>query len=194
MSAYPTLRTIHLLCGAFAVPTLVVYGVSAVQMAHSKWFNMKPVVTETELSPRPGYTDGRQLAREVMAERQIRGDIASVQQTEGGLQVRITVPGTVHEIRYEGGSGKVRVRSSVVGTMGMLNRLHHAAGLAYEYMPLRLWGILCGVVSLATMGLGVTGIWMWWLRQKERKWGVVVLSANVAFAVVVLMMMRAAGP
>jgi hypothetical protein len=192
--AYPSLRTIHLLCGVFAVPALMMYGVSAVQMAHSNWFAMKPAVTEVEITMSPGYTDGRRLAHDVMASRSIRGEIASVKQTQGGLEVRITVPGTVHEIRYEGARGRVRLRTSVAGFMGMLNRLHHAAGLSHEYLPLRVWGIFCAVISLAMLGLGVTGIWMWWLRKQERKWGLVLLSANLAFAITVLVMLRAAGP
>lgn len=170
------------------------YGVSAVQMAHTKWFAMQPTVTEIEMPMSPGCTDGRLLAHDVMASRSIRGEIASVKQTKGGFEVRVTVPGTVHEIRYDGTSGRVRLKSSVAGFMGMLNRLHHAAGLNHEYLPLRVWGIFCAVVSLAMLGLGATGIWMWWLRKQERKWGLVLLSANLAFAITVLVMLRAAGP
>ena len=194
MIQYPSLRTIHLLCGVFAAPALLLYGVSAVQMAHSHWFPMKPAVTEIEMPLRPGYTDGRQLAEEVMASRGIRGEVSSVRKTPSGFEVRITVPGTVHEIRYDGGSGQLRLRSSVAGFMGMLNRLHHAAGLRHEYIPLQLWGFLGALVSLATLGLGATGIWMWWLRKQERKWGLILLTANLLFAITLLVMMRVAGP
>ena len=178
----------------FAAPALLLYGVSAVQMAHSHWFPMKPAVTEIEMPLRPGYTDGRQLAQEVMASRGLRGEVASVRKTPSGFEVRITVPGTVHEIRYDGGSGQARLRSSVAGFMGMLNRLHHAAGLRHEYIPLQLWGILGALVSLAILGLGATGIWMWWLRKQERKWGLILLIANLVYAITLLVMMRVAGP
>ncbi len=194
MIAYPSLRTIHLLCGVFAAPALLMYGVSAVQMAHTHWFNMQPVVTEAAMPMRPGITDGRHMAQEVMANRGMHGEIASVKQTPAGFEVRVTVPGTVHEIRYDGGSGQVRIRSSVSGFVGMLNRLHHAAGLRHEYIPLQLWGILAALVSVALLGLGVTGIWMWWLRKQERKWGIILLTANLLYAVTLLVMMRAAGP
>jgi len=61
----------------------------------------------------------------------------------------------------------------VAGVIGMLNRLHHAAGLWHDYLPLKLWAVLCGLVSIATIGLGVTGLCMWWARKQERKWGIV---------------------
>jgi hypothetical protein len=191
---YATLRTIHLLCGAFALPVLLMYALSAVQMAHSKWFVMKPAVTELDIPMQSGYSDGRLLARDVMARRNIHGEINSVQQTPGGFSVRIVVPGTVHEIRYDRATGATWVRTSVGGFMGMLNRLHHAAGLWPAYAPLKAWGILCGLVSLATVGLSATGIWMWWLRRQERRWGLILVAANLAFSISVLLMLRAAGP
>ena len=72
----------------------------------------------------------------------------------------------------------------------MLNRLHHAGGLWPDYLPLRLWGVFVAIVSLGILGLGATGIWMWWLRRQERKWGLVLLTANVAFSVGILLMIR----
>ena len=191
---YRTLRTIHLLCGALAVPFLLMYGISAVQMAHNKWFVLKPAVTENDLTVRSGYTDGRELARAVMINLGIAGEINQVQQTADGFNVRLVVPGTVHEIRYQSATGSTRVRTSVAGFMGMMNRLHHAAGLWPSYLPLWLWGAAIGVVSLAILGLGATGIWMWWSRKKDRVVGVVLLSANLIFAIVVLALLRSNGP
>jgi hypothetical protein len=192
--SYPVLRNIHLLSGVFALPALMIYAVSAVQIAHTSWFPMKPAVTEVELPMHPGYTDGRQLARDVMAARYLHGEIASVRKTPDGFEARVTVPGTVHEIRYNDAEGRVRLRSSVAGFMGMMNRLHHAAGLGQKYVPLRLWGLVVGFTSTAVLLLGITGIWMWWLRKQERAWGLLLLAANLIFATGVLVTMRSAGP
>lgn len=187
---YAILRNIHLLCGTLALPALLMYAVSAVQMAHSKWFTMKPAITETTTQLQPGLTDGRRIAREVMGARHLRGQIASIQTQPSAISVRIVVPGTVHELTYSPATGAVRVRTSVAGFMGMLNRLHHAAGLWPDYLPLRLWGVLVAIVSIATLGLGATGIWMWWLRRKERKWGIILLTANLAFSIAILLTIR----
>ncbi len=191
---YATLRTIHLLCGAFALPALVMYGVSAVQMAHNRWFAMKPRIREVEEAMRPGYADGRLLARDVISRRGLAGEINAIASTPEGFTARIVVPGTVHEIHYDRATGRTRIRTSVAGVMGMLNRLHHAAGMWPEYVPLRVWGVLVGLVSLAILVLGATGIWMWWLRRAERRVGMILIAANLAFSLAVLCLMRAAGP
>ena len=192
---YRTLQTIHLLCGAFAVPMLLMYSVSAIQMAHPKWFSLKPAVTESMVPIAPGLTDGRAVAREVMARARITGEIAEIKPYNGdGSEIRIVVPGTVHEIRYQQTTGKATVRTSVGNVFGMLNRLHHAAGIRREYIPLSLWGAFSGLASLATLTLGMTGLWMWWKRQAERTWGLIFLTANLLFSVALLTAARMAGP
>jgi hypothetical protein len=50
LTMYKIVRNIHLLLASFSLPFLIMYGVSAVQMSHSAWFQMKPAVHEQELS------------------------------------------------------------------------------------------------------------------------------------------------
>jgi hypothetical protein len=187
---YPIIRNVHLFCGALALPALLMYAVSAVQMAHSGWFAMKPTITETAASLQPGLTDGRRVALEVMAALDLSGEIVAIQTESDAITARIVVPGTVHELSYTPSIGAVRLRTSVAGFMGMLNRLHHAGGLWPAYLPLRLWGVFVAIVSAATVGLGATGIWMWWLRRQDRKWGLILLTANLAFSIGILLMIR----
>jgi hypothetical protein len=194
MRLYSVLRNTHLLCGAFALPFLVIYGASAVQMAHTRWFNMKPAITETDTAVAAGMTDGRVVAREVMQVGSIRGEITEVKSKPAGFEVQVRRPGTQYEIEYDSATGTARIRTKVAGVWGIMNRLHHAAGLWHEYGPLKWWGLFCGLTSVAAIGLGATGIWMWWLRKQERRWGLVLLSANLVFAIAVLGAMRAAGP
>ena len=99
---YRWLRSIHLISGALALPLLVMYGVSAVQMAHGKWFDLKPVaVIKHSLHLPAGNDDGRKMAREAMTRADVHGEIETVSTTPGGFNVRVTVPGTVHVIEYD---------------------------------------------------------------------------------------------
>ena len=103
---YGWLRSIHLISGAFAFPVLVMYGVSAVQMAHGRWFDLKPVaVIKHSIHLAAGNDDGRKIAREAMARTDVHGEIETVSTTANGFNVRVTVPGTVHVIEYDRSSG-----------------------------------------------------------------------------------------
>jgi hypothetical protein len=71
------------------------YGVSAMQMAHNRWFSNKPAVTESEIAITAGVSDARAVARELMDRHGLRGELAQVRKAEGGLSFRIVRPGTV---------------------------------------------------------------------------------------------------
>ncbi len=192
---YPIIRNIHLLLASFSLPFLVMYGISAVQMSHSTWFNMKPAVHEWQVNLQPGKNDARAIAQELMdRERDIKGELNSVQSDHSAVTLRIVVPGTVHEIRYDPASGVVRVKTSVGGAMVMLNRLHHWAGFWHEPMPMKLWAGAVAVVSIALLLLGVSGLMMWFTRRSERRLGATLLAINVIVALTLIVMLRVAGP
>jgi hypothetical protein len=192
---YTSVRAIHLLLASFSLPFLLMYGVSAVQMSHNTWFQLKPTVTERQFALAAGTRDGRAVARQLMdRERGVRGEIAGVQETPAGFTLRIALPGTVHDVQYERASGAVRVKTSVAGAMGMLNRLHHAAGLWHEPAALQAWGVAVAIVSLSLLIVGATGLYMWFARRQERLVGAVLLCVNLVFTIVMLALMRAGGP
>jgi hypothetical protein len=192
---YTTIRNIHLILASFSLPFLVMYGVSAVQMSHNDWFTMKPSVREQQIPLTHGMTDARQAARQLMdRDPSVRGELANVQVKGTQIAFRIVVPGTVHDVQYDQVTGDARLKTSVADAMGMLNRLHHAAGLWHEPAALQAWGFMVALVSSALLLVGATGVYMWFTRRPERRLGLVLLGVNVLFAVTVLMMMRASGP
>jgi len=192
---YKVIRNIHLLLASFSLPFLLMYGVSAVQMSHSSWFEMKPSVVERQLSLSAGDMDARRVAREIMNRQpDMKGELSNVQSNETGLTLRIVVPGTVHEVRYERTSGVARIKTSVAGVMGMLNRLHHWAGFWHEPLSLKAWAAFVAIVSVGLLLLGASGIYMWFTRRPERRIGLALLAFNLVFAVSLLTLMRIAGP
>ncbi len=192
---YRAIRNIHLLAASLALPFLLMYGVSALQMGHSSWFDMKPRVEDRDVALAPGQDGAREVARQ-LTERDstVRGELTNVQSGPNGIAFRVVMPGTVHEVRYDPLSGNAHVRTSVAGFMGMLNRLHHAAGVGHGLVSLNVWGWGVAAVSVALLVLGVSGIYMWFTRRPERRIGFVLLAVNVAVALVLLGLIRTAGP
>ena len=192
---YKTIRDLHLLFASFSLPFLIMYGVSAVQMSHSTWFQMKPAVHERQMPLAAGQTDARALAREIMdRDSTVRGEVTSVQTNERAIDLRIVVPGTVHEVKYDRASGTAQVKTSVAGVMGMLNRLHHWAGFWHEPTAMKAWAFAVAIVSAALLLMGVTGLYMWFTRRSERRIGLVLLGINVMFALAIITLLRRAGP
>jgi hypothetical protein len=192
---YQTIRNVHLLLASFSLPFLVMYGVSAVQMSHNTWFQMKPAVGERDLALTPGQSDARAIAREAMdREPSITGEISNVQSNASGVSLRIVVPGTVHELKYNAAAGTGHVKTSVAGVMGMLNRLHHWAGFYHEPVSMKMWAFAVAIVSGALLLLGATGVYLWFTRRPERRIGAALLAINVAFALFIIVALRRYGP
>lgn len=195
LTMYKIVRNIHLLLASFSLPFLIMYGVSAVQMSHSTWFQMKPAVHERELSITAGLTDARSIAREIMdREPAVKGEVSNIQPNDAGVVLRIIVPGTVHDVQYERASGLARLKTSVAGVMGMLNRLHHWAGFWHEPVSMKAWAFAVAIVSAALVLLGASGIYMWFTRRPERRIGLALLAINVVFAMTLLTLLRISGP
>jgi hypothetical protein len=195
LTMYKIVRNIHLLLASFSLPFLIMYGVSAVQMSHSTSFQMKPAVHDREVSIAAGQTDARVVAREIMErDASIKGEISNIQRNDAGVALRIVVPGTVHEVRYERASGVALVKTSVAGVMGMLNRLHHWAGFWHEPVSMKVWAFAVAVASAALVLLGASGIYMWFMRRSERRIGIALLAINLVFAITLLTLLRLSGP
>jgi hypothetical protein len=181
---YRYLRNTHLFTGLFCCLFLLMYGVSSVQMAHNRWFNLRPTVTEAEFPVRGDSP--RAIALELMADHGVRGELTQVREAA----FRIQRPGTVYEVQFGGGTAKVK--TNVAGFMGMLNRIHHVGGLWHEYTLTNVWAFFVGVVSAGLLILGGTGIYLWFKIHQERVIGTVLLVAGLAYGLTLVVMIRTA--
>lgn len=187
------LRNTHLILGLLAFPMVVVYGMSAVQMAHHEWFSLKPAVVESEVEAGAFTgTDGRALAQSLMDRYAMRGDLLQVKATGEGIQLRIARPGTVYDVEYVRQTGKAKVKTSVAGFMGMLNRLHHLAGLKHDYRLLNMWGGIVAFVSVALILLGLSGVYLWFKIYDERAVGAILLTLSLGYSLTLMVMIRIA--
>ncbi len=190
---YRWMRNTHLFLGLFTFLFLMVYAVSSVQMAHNQWFSMKPAVSENRFSiPGESGSSARAVARRLMDQQHLRGELAQVRQTGAGFSFRIIRPGTVCEVDYSRAAGEAKVRTSVTGFMGMLNRIHHVGGLWHDYPLLNIWGTFVAVVSAGLILLALTGIYLWFMFHNERVIGAVLLAVSLAYSLTLVVLIRTA--
>ncbi len=187
-----TLRNIHLCAGLFCAAYLLMYAASAVQMAHSSLFNNKPRTTESRVRVVPGLGGARAVARELMANHGVAGELNQVEKRDAGMYFRVVRPGTVYEALYHADSGEVEMKEHVAGFMGMLNRIHHVGGLWHEYWLMNVFGVYTGLVSLGLLVLSGTGIYLWFKLHRERRVGAVLLIATLGVTLPLIVAMRLA--
>ena len=187
---YRTLRNIHLFTGLACCLFLLMYALSAVQMSHNAWFDMKPTVSEGRLPvDASAAANPRALATYLMGKHGLRGEIT---RADGGdeFQIQITRPGTVVEGRYVPGKSEAQIKTSRARFMGLMNRMHHVNGLWHDDALLNLWGGFVGLISLALLVLGCTGVYMWFKIYDERLIGGLILFTGLAVGLGLLTAMR----
>lgn len=184
------LRNVHLLLGLFCSCFVLMYAFSSLQMSHNSWFPTKPIVTESQ-SKLPPHLDAR-VASRLLMDQGLRGEMMQVKLSTTNIQFRIQRPGTVYEIAYDLQSGQTQVKTSRVGLVGMLNRLHHINGLRHDYALLNLWSSALLFTSLTLIALGLTGICLWFKFYKERFIGGVILALSLTYGLGLILLMRSA--
>jgi hypothetical protein len=186
---YQKLRKVHLVTALFCLAFLLMYGVSAVQMAHRRWWPVRERVTEWSVQLPAGITDARVAAHALT----IRGELTSIRTSPGAIRFRLVRPGTVNRVEYSAGTGEAKVRATDAGFPGMLNRLHQVQGMWHEYPLLNVWSAVLGMVSLGLLVLGGTGLYLWFQNHAERWIGAVLLGVGGGLAAVLIVWMRGVG-
>jgi hypothetical protein len=189
---YRLLRNTHLFLGLAAFLFVLMYGLSAVQMAHDTWFSMKPVVTEMRVSVAPDTSDDPRAVARQLRDVGVRGELGDVSDTAAGYKFEVARPGTNYQVEYTRATREAKIKVSTAGFMGMLNRIHHLRGLGHDFGLINAWGVCVGLVSAVLILLGLTGIYLWFKIHSERVIGVALLAINLGICVTLLVLIRTA--
>ena len=183
-------RTSHLVTSLITAPFLLIFGISALQMTHRGWFPLQPAKSQIELTEPAGQENARTLAATLMSRDLIRGEIDFAQSTPASIKLRTTQPAANFDVSYIRATGQTTIKVATLGPMAILNRLHHTAGLWHDTWPNQIWNGILVFVSLGLIGLGGTGLWLWFERRRDRAFGFVLLAVSVGFSLTVLTLIR----
>jgi hypothetical protein len=173
---YQKLRSIHLSTALFSLIFLIAYAFSSVEFAHRTWFSHPNHATTETRQLTPGITDARILAREW------RGELGDIETPPGLLKFRVmTLLGGSHEVTYSIATGAATI---VTNTPGLGTRL------AFVHVAHGIWAVAAGMVSIALLIMGISGIYLWFKNHRERWVGAALLLAGAAFSIGLIVSMR----
>lgn len=181
------IRNTHLILGMASVLFVLVYAVSAAQMAHR--IRLTPRVEEEDVTLTAGLA-ARPLADALMAQRGYGGELGQTQMTPNGFRVNIARPGTLYVVNYNRTTGQAHIRRETRSFLGVLNRLHHQHGLHHADGVLNAWGWALLIVSVGMLFIGASGVYLWFKIHKERTVGAILLAANVVISLGLLVALR----
>lgn len=176
MSMYQKLRSLHLGTALCSLVFLLAYGISAVELAHRKWFTHPERSTVETRWLKPGIEDARVLARAW------RGELGPIENSPGALKFRVTTPlGRAYEVNYSMATGETTVKTTTISFLTTLVWMHHSNGM---------WAVAAAMVSLGLLTLGATGIYLWFHNHNERWIGCLLVAVEVGITLGLIISMR----
>lgn len=188
---YRWIRNLHLILGVFASIPLLIYGVSAVQMAHPKWLAASATTTQRSLElPPAAFHDARALSARLVESYGFSGELEESEVTPEHIRVTLFRPGVVNEVEYARQTGLTTIQTRANGFVAMMNRLHHLAGMTHTGLAFNVWGWLLGLVSIALIVIAISGIYLWFKLHSERTIGIILLTVSLGFSLTLMVLLR----
>ncbi len=185
------IRDLHLWSGVFALAYLAIFAWSGVQIAQPRWFHLQPSSTDRVTVLPPGLT-APQVADHLRTVRGTLGDMNQLREAPGVIQFRLASVGRVTDVRYEAADGKTLLKTNVMSTSQMINRMHFISGMWHETREINWMGLLAGLVSLALVVMGATGILLWFRMKNERVFGSLLIGVTLLWGLGLMVAMRVA--
>jgi hypothetical protein len=193
-------RRLHLYFALACLPWILMYGISAIPMAHpdikdglydnnpNLWVKRFERPYHKVVPENLSRSDLQVFGAEVLE------DLGIVPQSRSGAyrlrQERITVYAfdfwNYTRIIYETDNQLLRVEDKNFRWMHLLSGLHQRGGFAQGSFLNSAWAVVVDFVALGFILWVASGLYMWWHLKQTRKWGFVALGSGCVLFVLFL--------
>lgn len=127
-----------------------------------------------------------------MAAQGYRGGLVDIRESDEEIRFLIGRMGTIHEVVYVRGNSEAKVVRKVFPFNAMLTWMHKTFGVDHEYALHNVWGWLMLLTSIGLLGLGASGIYLWFKIYHERLVGSILLFGNLLFGIGMILLISIA--
>ena len=185
------MRNIHLGLGLIFVLMALIFAVSSLVIIYRPWLGSSPRVSESTVQlSLEAAASARAAARELMADRALKGDLRQIQENGDAVSFRIVRPGEVVEVKYGRSNREAKINVRRHGALETLVQLHTNHGMWHEYAPSNIWAAMSVLASVGLLLLGVTGIYLWFAHHSERLIGIILLGFGLSYGLITLILTR----
>jgi hypothetical protein len=189
---YKFIRNTHLLFGFLAIPFLLVYALSSVFFSHPS-VDLSRIKSETSHLSLPAIPgDVHELARLLEEEHGMRGELAdsAVNAETKSINLTIARPGKRYLVEANLVDNSLQVIEKTANAVHFVNVLHKTAGIAGSGIGERAWGFAVLLLAIVLTLLIGSGIWLWLLRARERRAGILFLGSSLLYGIIVFVVIR----
>jgi hypothetical protein len=189
---YRLTRDLHLYCGLFISPFVLVFSVSVFFFVHSWAPTFAPeaartrVVSSLDLPNDLGKLSGRQLVdalKPILEHMNVPGEIGFIENKEKTLIVPVSIPGRMSSVSINLAGREATVVTRETGLADALMTLHkspggHGPNIRMNWFAMKVWRWFADATVYLTLFISISGIYLWYVLKAERKVGMILLLAG----------------
>jgi hypothetical protein len=181
---YHLIRRIHLFSSLVVILFLMMYFITGYMMIHGEWFHTSSHADPVQTAALESSADrpAEEVAADVKKQLHIVGRIQfPATQPSGMTRFWIIHPGTTVRVDVATNEKLIRMYPVRFGLIGTLVVLHKTAG--YDDQPIHdLCALFSDLSGFSMIVVALTGVYLWWMRTRNRLWGILCLIASCAYA------------
>lgn len=193
------LQNIHALLGLFCIPYLLIFGVSSLNFNHHIFLlerkDNNPVIWEKEVITE-NLPDDSKLAEVINDSLGIMGWFIPWNVKRDTLNFKYDVAQLAKKYRIEYFFINHRVRVSIYpNSFSNILKGLHGLGENIPNAPwwINLWKYYQDLSVYALLFWVISGIWLWSMKRKDRKWGILILGFMTLFSICLIFYVWLAG-
>lgn len=191
---YRVTRDLHLYCGLFISPFVLVFSVSVFFLVHAWIPKFAPetvntrVVSALALPEDLQKLSGRPLIdalKPTLQNLNVSGEIGFVRHMvkEGKLIIPVSIPGRATTVSINLASNEATIFTRETGLADALVTLHkspgqHGPDIRMNWFYMKAWRWFADATVYLVLFISVSGIYLWYVLRSERRVGVILLLAG----------------
>ena len=189
---YSTVRALHLYTGLLISPFVLIFAVSVLVFNHAPYINkirpVKNLPPETvKLDSIPFRSTDMLTARAILKKLEIKGEIDYINKKDSTMFFPVRTPEMLNRISVNTHSGLVSITRAEQGVLRSTTYLHsmpgpHNVAIRGNSGFIKVWRYFVDTIVYSLLFLTISGVFLWYFLQSERKLGLL----SVAIGVVVL--------
>ncbi len=195
---YSLVRNVHLYIGLFISPFVIIFAVSILVFNHPLFFSKIYPVKELpaqnlRLDSFPVRSSDLLTARAILTQLDMTGEIDYITKKDSSLSFPVRTPGMVSRVVVNKGTGMVSVKRSEQGIFRGTTYLHampgpHNVAIRGNSGFINTWRYLTDTLVYSILFLTISGIFMWYFLQSERKMGLFALATGILILIGLLLL------
>lgn len=171
-------RKLHIWCGLFLLIFTAVFSISGLLLNHSSWkltsfWDQRKISEISTPVTVPELPDNNAMVTKFMDQLDIQGEVSNIKPVPGGIDFRITVPGTIRDVHIDY-ANKLSIQKltkyNLWGTLRTLHTFNGAnkadPGIRPGWIVTRIWLLTMDVIAIGLIFLSLSG-WLMWYKKTD---------------------------